>query len=299
MKKIVIVLLAVAQLLALAPAATAAPIDEAAAQDAVIPAGEVKLAATLYRPREAAGKLPAVIIAHGSAPTTRQMLRFYINLGLRMGFAVLAFDKRGTGASTGKFEEFSVEGSEKIFHTLAGDLVHSAGWLSSQSGIDEKRMGLLGGSQAGWVMPIAASNEPRLRFMVVGAGVPLSAGQADIQQAYLNAVNNTEDERFPLRQIFAADVAALDYRGKQGFDPEPLLKQINTDTLWIFGLFDYFIPTLPSIERIGELQKAGKRNHDIILLPLGDHNFVNIFTRERYDLVPLVTPWLRQKGILP
>lgn len=272
--------------------------DAASRTEVTIAAGDVSLGATLYRPAGTKDRLPAVVIAHGSAPTTRKMVGFFTNLGLRLGFAVLAFDKRGTGQSTGTFEEFSVAGSGKILHDQASDVAHAARWLATQPGIDAGRIGLLGGSQAGWVMPIAAANSPQVKFIVALAGVPLQAGQADFQQVYLNAVNNPQDERFALRQIYAADIAAIDYKGPPGFDPATVLKSSTTPTLWVFGLFDYHIPTLPSIERIGELQKAGKRNHEVVIVPFAEHNFRNIFTGERYDVTGFILPWLIGKGVI-
>jgi hypothetical protein len=54
--------------------------------------------------------------------------------------------------------------------------------LSKQQGIDPERIGLIGGSQAGWIMPLAASQEPLVRFIIAGAGVPLSAGAENIHE---------------------------------------------------------------------------------------------------------------------
>lgn len=290
-------LLAVLAVLGMAGAVRAAPLDEATRTDAMIPAGDVVLGASLYRPKGAKGDLPAVVLAHGSAPSTRKELGFYINNGLRMGLAVVAVDKRGTGQSTGVFPEWNQERSAADFQNLANDVVYSVRWLARQPGVDTRRMGLLGGSQAGWIMPLAASQEPSVRFIIAGAGVPLPVYIEEAHGAYLEAVAAGQD-RPTLGQIAAANAYALDYENRAGFDPTAILEKQTVPMLWIFGLYDDAIPTHLSIERIGELQKAGHRAHHIYVFPFADHNFRNVFTGDRYSLSDVGRAWLEEIGVV-
>jgi len=71
--------------------------------------------------------------------------------------AVLAYDKRGVGASTGRYRPFNVRESENIFEELAADARAATRWPRTQKEVDPARIGLVGGSQAGWIMPLAAS----------------------------------------------------------------------------------------------------------------------------------------------
>ena len=263
-----------------------------------IPAADVTLAATLYVPAHAKGKLPAVVLGHGSAPSTRAMMGFWTNTALKSGVAVLVFDKRGTGASTGTFEPFDVARSPTQFKHLASDLVYAVRWLARQPGIDAARIGLMGGSQAGWTMPLAAAEEPLVRFIVAGCGVPLPSAVEAVHERYLNTLRPWPDSRPSVRQVHAADAHAMDYKGEPGFDPRPVLEKLTIPVLWIFGLYDHVIPTNLSIERIGEYQRAGKKNFEIHVLPFADHNFRNVFTSERYDPSEAAGAWLRQKGFV-
>lgn len=278
--------------------ALASPLGEAAKTDTMIQAGDVVLGATLYRPAGADGDLPVIVTAHGSAPSTREMVGFYTNLGLRMGFAVLSFDKRGTGESTGEYQRFTVENSPRIFADLASDVGHAVRWVAAQPGIDETRIGVMGGSQAGWIMPLAASQEPLIKFMIAGAGVPLSAGEEHAFEMYVNALEGEESRLLSWQELSGANALVAGFAGHRGFDPAPTLEQSEIPMLWIFGLYDQAIPTIPSIHRIGVLQQAGKRNHSIHVLPFANHNFSNVFTGERYDLLAVSEPWLRAIGIL-
>jgi uncharacterized protein len=292
-----------AALTALASASTAgaqgvAPVDVATKTDVRFPAADVTLAATLYVPAQAPRRVPAVVLGHGSAPSTRAMMGFWTNTALRSGVAVLVFDKRGTGASTGTFERFDVSRSPIQFRQQASDLIHAVRWLARQPGIDTARIGLMGGSQAGWTMPLAAAEEPLVRFIVAGCGVPLPSGVEAAHEHYLNTLRPWSASRPSVRQVQEADAHAMDYKGEAGFDPHPVLEKLTIPVLWIFGLYDHVIPTNLSIDRIGEYQRAGKKNFDIHVLPFANHNFVNVFTNERYDPSEAARAWLRQKGFV-
>lgn len=276
-------------------AARAAPIDDAQKTEVRIPSGDAVLAATLYRPAGATGDLPAVVVGHGSGKVTRQNT-FWTNAALSTGLAALVFDKRGAGDSTGTFMAWEIDTTPQMFQQLAMDMIHAARWLSTQRGIDRDRIGLMGGSQAGWVMPLAASQEPLVKFVIVGEGVPLPASIEVVHSGYLDLVG---DEGSPtLRQVTGADAAAMDYDGPMGYDPAPVLARLEVPILWIFGLYDGVIPVRQSIDRIGELQKAGRRNHFVHIFPFGNHNFQNVFTGDGYSVGEASRAWLRTAGLM-
>lgn len=281
-----------------AAAAAGQALDAARKTDVTIPAGDATLAATLYMPADAKGKVPAVVLGHGSAPSTRAMNGFWTNTAFRSGLAVLVFDKRGTGSSTGTFEPFQVSKSPAQFQQQASDLAYAIRWLARQPGIDTTRIGLMGGSQAGWTMPLAAAQESRVRFIVAGCGVPLPSGIEAVHEWRLNALRPWPGPRPSIRQVHEADAHAMDYKGDMGFDPHPVLEKLTIPVLWIFGLYDHVIPTNLSIDRIGEYQRAGKKEFDIHVLPFADHNFMNVFTNVRYDVAEPSRAWLRQKGFV-
>tara|TARA_R110000868_G_scaffold53744_6_gene168606 strand:+ start:2158 stop:3135 length:978 start_codon:yes stop_codon:yes gene_type:complete len=298
-------------------AACADPRDDAESVRVHIPAGDVTLGATLYRPAGVRGDVPVIVTTHGSAPTTREGVGYYTNLGLRMGYAVLSFDKRGTGESTGEYEAFSIETSDRVFRDLAADVAWSVRWVASQEGIDASRIGLMGGSQAGWIMPLAAhiltgNNDPQIAFILIGEGVSISAGEETTHEATLGELiherhmTSTPEHPYtmetpPTRQMVeTADLRIANYDGARGYDPRETLLSISTPTLWVFGLSDYVIPVIPSVDRLGELiGDDGKANNDLVILPFGDHNFTNVLTGERYDLVEVFEPWLDSIDMLP
>lgn len=134
--------------------------------------GDVHLAGTLYLPPGAGGRLPAVVLAHGSGPTTRY-LGPWVTFFVAEGFAVLAFDKRGTGESGGDWQR-------STYVDLSADLVAAAEWLSGQESIDATRIGLKTSSQSGWYGPYTVERSEGFAFLIQRAApaVNIAVGTA-------------------------------------------------------------------------------------------------------------------------
>ena len=130
--------------------------------DAAIRHGDVTLAATLSLP-EGRGPFPAVLMNHGGGPGVRADLRVWSWFLTHLGYAVLTYDKRGSGATTGPGWE--------TFEDLAGDAAAALRWLKRQAAIDSMRTGVWAYSQSGWVVPLALRLEPA-RF-VVAVSIPV------------------------------------------------------------------------------------------------------------------------------
>ncbi len=142
--------------------------------------GDVTLQGTLTMPK-GPGPHPAVVLVHGSGPLTRRHIGIWAPFFASQGFAVLGFDKRGTGASTGDWQQVG-------FGPLADDVVAAVRALAARSEIRRDRIGLWGISQAGWVMPLAASRAPDdIAFLIVHAGTGTTVreqGVLNLQHEY-------------------------------------------------------------------------------------------------------------------
>lgn len=145
------------------------PLVPAAAQhveDVRFPSGTYTLAGTLVFP-SGTGPHAAVALIHGSDPHGR-----YMDVAQQLaslGLAVLAYDKRGTGASTGSLDSASL-------HELARDAAAAARFLSRHPRVDQRRVGVWGVSQGGWLGPIAAAAEPAIRYVVIVSGTTVTPG---------------------------------------------------------------------------------------------------------------------------
>jgi dienelactone hydrolase len=136
--------------------------------------GDVTLAGTLYLPARA-GRYPAVVVLHAANGGTRDY-HAYQHLATALppeGFAVLLFDRRGEGASTG-------DGRTATFTDLASDAIAGVSYLASRADIDRSRIGVWGMSQGGWLAPLAATMSRDIAFVVaVSAAAVGPAGQMD------------------------------------------------------------------------------------------------------------------------
>lgn len=140
-----------------------------------------RLEGTLYRPVPAPALAPAYVLLHGSGPQDRHGYASYIALMAaqlaRSGSVVLAFDKRGTGGSSGSTAHAG-------FDALAEDATAAMRWLAQQPGVDPKRIGIAGSSQAGWVAAsMVKSGAAPFRVLMLGAaGAAMSVEEQNIHQ---------------------------------------------------------------------------------------------------------------------
>jgi uncharacterized protein len=146
--------------------------------------GGNELAGTLTLP-EGSGPFPAVVMITGSGPQNRdeELLGhkpFWViaDYFTRAGIAVLRFDDRGVGASTG---DFSVATSVDF----ATDVGAGLDYLGTRSEIDHAHMGLVGHSEGGLIAPMVATRRADVAFIVLMAGPGMSGAEILYDQAAL------------------------------------------------------------------------------------------------------------------
>jgi len=201
--------------------------------------GEVTLAGTLDL-HAGEGPFPAIVTVHGSPPLTRNDI-YNLRIShffLQHGYAVLRYDKRGAGESTGKYQGVGTEDGEATLNDLADDALAGIQFLKNHELIDPNMIGLAGHSQAGWIIPLAASKSPDVAFMIISSGPTSSVGQ-EIYYSDLTAAGTSLQE---------ASDKARDYEGPHGFDPIPSLREVDVPGLWLLGALDDSIPVPLTIE---------------------------------------------------
>jgi hypothetical protein len=78
----------------------------------------------------------------------------------RLGFAVFRYDKRGAGASGGRFSATNT-------HDLAADLERIVAYLRGSADVDPAKIGLVGHSEGGHISAMVAAEDPRISFCVM------------------------------------------------------------------------------------------------------------------------------------
>ncbi len=130
---------------------------------------KARLAGTLTLP-PGKGPFPVVVLIAGSGPNTRDepILGHRIFLVLadhltRNGIAVLRYDKRGTGSSTGDYAKATTA-------DFADDADAAVAFLKARPEIDPRHIGLIGHSEGGLIAPMVAVRNPQVAFIVMMAG---------------------------------------------------------------------------------------------------------------------------------
>ena len=133
------------------------------------PSGDLALRGKLVLP-PGAGPHPAVVLVHGSESYSAVDHYFMPYLFAAHGVATLAYDKRGTGGSEGEYTQ--------NFHVLARDVAAAVEALRARPDIDPELVHLQGGSQGGWIAPLAASHLEEggggVRSLLIGYGPMVS-----------------------------------------------------------------------------------------------------------------------------
>lgn len=142
----------------------------------------VMLAGTLTVP-QGEGPHPAVVLVTGSGPQDRDEAimghrPFFVLADhlARQGIAVLRYDDRGIGKSTGTF-------ATATHNDFVDDALAAVEWLKSRKEIDAKQIGIIGHSEGGIVAPLAAAKQPdEIAFIVLLAGVGVPMDQLLVRQ---------------------------------------------------------------------------------------------------------------------
>ncbi len=268
---------------------------------------EVSLAGTLAVPG-GPGPHPVVVLTHGSGPQ-RRWRGIFEQLFLRGGVAVLSYDKRGVGGSTGNWN-----GSG--FADLADDAVAGANFLKARPGIDPKRIGFWGLSQGGWIAPLAASRFGEAAFVVAASGGGLTPErqeildtEAELRDASFSDAEVTEAVTFQTAKntFMRTGEGWEEYqklrrtgKGKRWFgfggtdawgpatksdpywastrriyfyDPAPALRSLRCPSLFVFGALDTPKAVTENVANIRSWsQEAGNNDVTIKVFPSAGHN---------------------------
>ena len=139
-------------------------------EDVVIPAGDVSLGATLVMPEGV--PRATIVYVHGSGAATRFAFLGWARMLAAQGFAGIAFDKRGTGLSTGDYRTTDFDG-------LAADAKAVMKFVRGHPTLANVPVGLLGTSQGGWIIPKVAKGDS-VAFLIFSSGGPVSAAEQEM-----------------------------------------------------------------------------------------------------------------------
>jgi pimeloyl-ACP methyl ester carboxylesterase len=229
----------------------------------------VHLGGTLTLP-QGKGPFPAAVLITGSGAQDRDetllghkpfaVIADYLT---RHGIAVLRFDDRGVGKSTGKY-------ADATSADLATDANAAADYLMTRREIRHDAVGFIGHSEGGMIAPIAMADNDRIAFLImlagpgtaldklmlsqrrlIGSQIGMSEAALDGAEPVMAAVFHAvasgatpEQGREAARAVLTP--AAMASLGAPGADPDVVLNQVTGP--W----FSYFLKydPAPNLRRI-------------------------------------------------
>jgi pimeloyl-ACP methyl ester carboxylesterase len=258
----------------------------------------VRLSATITVPGPASAS-PGIVLIGGSGPSDRHNDGFFDLLRDHLvdaGVAVLAYDKRGAGRSSGNWATATVD-------DLAADAAAAVAALQARPQVTG-RAGVLGHSEGGWVALRLCARLATLRHLIINSCPAVSFAESEVY-ALTRAGAEPDKAAALIAQLTAAVRAGLDYQEGQrilascdhepwypalaadGFsldaaawsqlgawghyDPGPDLDQLTTPTLAIFGGNDPLVPVHTSIARLRDTAERTARLQQITVFPGAGH----------------------------
>lgn len=212
----------------------------------------ITLAGSILKPKN---PFAAVVIVHGSDPVKREM-EFAKRLA-KEGIAVLTYDKRGVGESGGVYVGPSV-----------------------------------GFSQAGCIIPITASKNPQVQFMVLFSCPTITTLEQLRFQFYTNGNNKFWDNHTDAdaREHTKNDPDKYQFVAT---DPKLFLNTLFIPGLWLFGEKDIQIPVKLYIEQLNIFKEQGKL-FEYTLFPSLGHNTSSADITTPFDIS---IQWIKQKTL--
>jgi len=270
-----------------------------------------QLAGTLSLP-SGEGRFPAVVLVSGTGHNTRDedvwghkvflVLADALN---RKGFAVLRYDKRGVGGSSGDYDAATTA-------DFASDAEAAVAWMKTQPRIDARRIGVLGHSEGGIIAPAVAAADKSVAFVVMIAGPCIRGDRLFVLQSAMTAkAYGAPDNYIARRKVFdqqlynailsaPSESAALD-RAKElvaqgvadklvdaneaesllkddtrpweryflAYDPAPTLARLTVPVLVLNGSLDVQVPAK---ENLAAAREALRNNSNAAVIELPGMN---------------------------
>ena len=185
---------------------------------------KITLAGTLTIP-SGTGPFPAAVLVSGSGPHDRDENilghRPFLVLAdhlTRNGIAVLRFDKRGVGKSTGNYDQATSD-------DFAGDVEAALAFLKARKEINPAKIGLIGHSEGGIIVPLVATRSGGVAWIVLLAGPGLKGDELLLLQseAILRAAGVNDGEIFRTLAFNKQSYALV----RQEKDPAALQAKLN------------------------------------------------------------------------
>ena len=293
--------------------ATRVPLES---HDVSFKSEDATLAGTLLVP-PGKGPHPAVVLLHGSGRLTRWSFGPYPHFFTSLGLAVLVYDKRSSGSSTGTY----LPRDSYYPETFLRDAIAAVGMLQARDDIDARQVGLWGTSEGGMLATQVAARVKTIAWVINSSGfmMPLwqqvlynieaqlkadgysptdVADAVGFQRLSLDVMKSGDGwEKFAEAQTAARRTkwwpayfgSSTGYSSLESirwqwdhvysFDPLPALRSVACPVLGVFGGLDTSTPGRAAAANMQKvLAEAGNKNVTIRLFERANHPLMDAKT---------------------
>lgn len=230
-----------------------------------------RLKGAMYLP-DRQGRVPGIVLVHGSGDLPRNSQTGMARQLVRRGYAVILYDKRGTGESTGHFEAVQALSPDNI-DLLASDASAAHDVLAARREVRPDMVGFFGSSQAGWIIPRAAVLNGHAAFMLLLSGPVVSTHHwLQYERFHLGPPNGPATLGKILKAFSRGDIPKgmtpdQAWKASQAqplvlpygdYDPVTDLRALDIPALWLLGDRDWMVPSGSTARNLDTLRALGK-----------------------------------------
>lgn len=196
-------------------------------------------------------KVPVVVLVHGSEHDSALDSYPLQRMFPAHGIGAFVYDKRGTGVSGGTYTQ--------DFAVLAGDAIAAMKQAKRLAGSRLGRLGYQGGSEGGWVVPLAANRAP-VDFAIVSFGLAVTVLEEDQESVALDMSlhHHSVADAAKALQLARAGEHVVETGGKEGYEAFDALRRKYKSEPWykdVHGDFLIFILPLNQEQIVDTISK--------------------------------------------
>ena len=192
----------------------------------------IELAADMYTPKNATGKLPAIAVSGPFGAVKEQSSGLYAQTLAERGFITLAFDPSYTGESGGEPRYVSSPDINTEDFSAAID------FLSIQENVDADRVGILGVCGWGGIALNAAALDPRIKATVATTMYDMSR----VSQNGYHDDGDSKEARNAMRKALA-EQRLIDYRNGSYERAGGVVDPMPEEAPWYFKQYHAYYKT--------------------------------------------------------
>jgi uncharacterized protein len=212
----------------------------------------VKLIGRLVLPK-GSRKIPVVVLVHGSEHDSALDTYALQRIFPAQGIGAFVYDKRGTGVSGGTYTQ--------DFNVLAEDAIAAMKEAKRLAGARLGRIGYQGGSEGGWVVPLAVNRAP-VDFAIVSFGLAVTVLEEDQESVALDMYfhHHSAADTAKALELARAGEHVVETGGKEGYEMFDALRQKYKSEPWykdVHGDFLFIIMPLNQKQTIDAFAEYG------------------------------------------